>query len=60
MRIAIAIIVIVGLIAFYFTMWKLNRKQQLPEEFKGSLPKCGSCSDSQCALSDSKGDTENE
>jgi len=51
MRVLVAIVVVSGLIAFYFTMWKLNRKQILPEEFAGNVPKCGSCSDSKCALS---------
>lgn len=50
MRILVAVLVIAILVAFYFVSWRLNRKQELPDEVKEAMKSCGDCNLKGCGL----------
>ena len=50
MRILVGIVVISALVAFYVISYRLNRKQELPEDIKASAKACGSCSTKGCGI----------
>ncbi|MGL1891963.1 MAG: hypothetical protein OCD02_10070 [Spirochaetaceae bacterium] len=50
MRIIVAALVVLALISFYLIMWKLNKKQKLPDGIEESLKTCDSCGENGCGL----------
>ncbi len=48
MRIFVAVLVVLALVSFYFIGWKLNKKQELPDELKDLVKTCDGCGQTGC------------
>ena len=60
MRIVVAVLVVLGLVSFYFIGWKLNKKQELPDELKNLVKNCESCGQTGCGSHPEQRGEENE
>lgn len=60
MRILVAVLVVASLVSLYFISWKLNKKQELPDDVKDSIKGCDSCSNLGCGIHPKQRGDENE